>query len=94
LGKEVPEDKFKQFEKDVNGSLRQLNDIWLNKAPYLAGDEISIADLICYGELIQLSTLRYDFKSQEKVYSWMKRMENLQGYDEVHSILKKVVAKL
>lgn len=41
-----------------------------------------------------LYTTKYDFKKYPKVASWISKMEKLPYYDDVHVVLKKVVARL
>jgi glutathione S-transferase len=54
--------------------------------PYLVGNTPTLADLCCYEELGQCVHLNlYDFGAFPKVQDWMRRMEALEGFDQVHT---------
>jgi hypothetical protein len=57
-------------------------------------NQVSIADLVAYSELVQLTLMKYDFSEYPKLVNWMKEMESLPCYADVHKILQKVKASL
>jgi len=66
-----------------NGILNQLkvvNDRWLNDSKYLAGDQVSIADLSLYGDAgYIIHIFGFDFKIYPNLNDWYKRMEDQFG---------------
>jgi len=79
---------------ETESALDDLNARWLGNRPYLAGSEISIADISAACELAQLKVVKYDFSTRPNLYSWWKKMEATPHWDEVNTILQKVIAKL
>eukprot|EP00798_Chlamydomonas_sp_ICE-L_P001468 gene1468-32850_t len=83
-------------------SLKQMQFIWLREgaSPFMCGDQISVADLLCSCELEQLSMLQkskhgLDMKEILQpfpaVKRWMQRVSNASGphYEAVHQVLRK-----
>lgn len=70
--------------------LKQLESSWLHPSEnYIAGNEISIADLLCYEELIQASmTELIDLADHPAIQSWMDRLQEHPFHTEVHLGLK------
>lgn len=70
--------------------LQQLESGWLHPSEkYIVGDEISIADLLCYEELIQATMPGViDLADYPVIQSWMDRMEQHPFHTEVHLGLK------
>jgi len=66
-----------------NGLLAQLkviNDRWLKSSRYLAGDEISIADLSLFGDCgYILHLFNVDFKKFQKLHTWYNDMDKEFG---------------
>jgi glutathione S-transferase len=93
-GKSVEPKVAEKTTSDLETTLDQLENIWLKDHRFLAGDKISIADLSCYGEIANLYPTKYDLKKRPKLANWISELEKLPHYDEVHSILKKVMARL
>lgn len=81
-----------QDRKKAMQALRDLEDGWFTDedAPYLAGfSEPSIADLLAYEEVVQLTGLGLLVPSlmhQEypRLYEWTQRMSNLPFHEQVH----------
>lgn len=64
----------------------------LSLTPFLVGNAPTIADLCCYEEVGQCVHLDlYDFSPFPKMQSWMQRMEEIEGYDKVHTRVLKAV---
>jgi glutathione S-transferase len=60
--------------------LRVVNDRWLKESKFLAGDEVSIADLSLYGDAGYLIHLfGFDFKSYPALNRWYQTMEEQFG---------------
>lgn len=59
-------------------------------APFLHGEAPMLTDLLCYGELGQLSPRflnLYDFGPHKRVRQWMQQMESLPKFEEAHQAL-------
>jgi putative sterol carrier protein len=85
------EAKGKEANATLNASLKLMN-LWLTNQKYLCGNQISIADLSAANEISMLALIDFDLSPFPKVHDWMKRMEQLKNWNEVHKILNKVVA--
>merc|ERR1712232_784926 len=72
-------------------SISRLNaQLARSASPFLHGDDPTISDLLCYGELGQLSKSfldLYDFSPHPSVVDWMARMETLPHFERVHQDL-------
>ena len=61
-------------------SLKMIEKYWLNNKKFIAGDDISIADLTAYCELIGLKMINFDFSAYPNIKKWM---ENLDKFPEL-----------
>lgn len=57
LGKTVPQAKILEAKKHMETTLDLLTNIWLKDSQFIAGDEISVADLVAATEIEQLGEL-------------------------------------
>lgn len=65
----------------------------LNGNGYIGGfDKPTIADLMAYPEIAQISQLKYeiDLTSAVNASLWLERMRKIAGHDEVHRIMPKL----
>src|SRR5687768_12770371 len=63
------------------------------------GDQPSIADLSAVCEISQLKVLGDEYSSKylakrPNLSSWMERMEAVEGYSDVHSLVRRVIEKI
>ena len=47
-------------------------------------EEISIADLVCYTEVVHLHLINFDFSKYPKVQAWMDRVSRIPGVQKAH----------
>ncbi|GFN99432.1 glutathione s-transferase theta [Plakobranchus ocellatus] len=104
-GKPVDHVAVENLRQKTTVMIHQLESYFLKDKNYLAGDEISIADLFAVCELMQLFVC-HEHSLYEKspiVKSWMERIKNQTNpyFDEAHKIVyrihdgyKKISAKL
>jgi len=85
---------IKLAQKECEQALDDIESVWLKDSPYLAGNEVTLADISAVCELKQLMIAKYNFETRPKLFAWMKKMESVPGYKEVHEILFKVSAKM
>jgi len=94
---EPPNEKsVARFEKGLDTVLGQIENIWLRDNPYIAGKQLSIADLLAITELEQPGMAAFDVrKGRPKIEEYMARVRNdLQPhYDEAHSVVRDVTVK-
>ena len=87
--------------KDRKKALNALNIIdktRLNKHKYIADDALSIADISCYEEIIQIKEWNFIFEAAKikteiefpNIYAWMDRMSDLPGHDDAHRVMEKL----
>ena len=58
MGAEVPQDKMDAGLEDLNGSLKLMEEKFLQDRPFIAGEQVSLADLVAIVEIMQVSYLR------------------------------------
>ncbi len=51
---EVPKEKLDAALEDLNGSLKLLEDKFIQDKPFIAGDQISLADLVAIVDVMQV----------------------------------------
>ena len=76
--------------RSLTAALKGMESGWLASRDYLAGDSVSIADLAAYVEIGQLQpqfTNVFDFSPFPVVRSWLERMQQVDGHDDVHAVL-------
>eukprot|EP01083_Nonionella_stella_P102776 292701_1 len=74
-------------------SLGIIEKQWLANHEYIVDNQLSLADILCYEELVQLKQWDLLENAQQKypnIFKWMDRMSKLNGHDETHGILKKL----
>ncbi|XP_066937414.1 glutathione S-transferase theta-1-like isoform X3 [Macrobrachium rosenbergii] len=90
FGVEVNQKKVDEFQSRMETTLEQFETIWLKDKPFLAGSEITIADLLAACELEQPSMAGYDILEGRPILAaWYKRVKDaLQPhYDEGHKVV-------
>jgi len=86
----IPESVQQAARATLTRALQALETGWLARAPFLAGDGATIADIAAYVEIGQLQpefTNLYDFEPFPNVRRWMASLKRLGGHDEVHVVL-------
>jgi len=91
MGFPPDERRAKDSRATLESSLKFMNDI-LGKSPFLAGDEISIADLSLACELAQTLVTDFDFSGYPNVVFWFNKVQRLPNYRKVTTVLDKVIA--
>lgn len=89
----IPEAVQNAARASVERALQVLETGWLADRPFLAGEQVTIADMACYAELGQLQsefTNVYDFAAFPKVSRWLAAMHDVPGHDDVHIVLSEM----
>jgi glutathione S-transferase len=79
-----------RYRFTVDKALQSLEGGWLKKSRYLAGDDLTIADMSAYAEIGQLQskfTNTYDFEPFPNIRRWLEDMGRVDYHDEVHTPL-------
>ncbi|TKS69350.1 Glutathione S-transferase theta-3 [Collichthys lucidus] len=88
LGVEVPQDKLDAALEDLNGSLKLIEEKFLQDRPFIAGDHISLADLVAIVEVMQPVGSGLDvFEGRPKLSAWRDRVQEAIGkelFDDAH----------
>ncbi|XP_078123770.1 glutathione S-transferase theta-1b [Sander vitreus] len=88
LGMEVPQDKLDAALEDLNNSLKLIEEKFIQDRPFIAGDNISLADLVAIVEIMQPVAAGLDvFDGRPKLSAWRDRVRAAIGkelFDEVH----------
>ncbi|CAK6976111.1 glutathione S-transferase theta-1b [Scomber scombrus] len=91
LGVDVPQDKLDAALEDLNGSLKLLEDKFIQDRPFIAGEHISLADLVAIVEVMQPVGSGLDvFEGRPKLSAWRDRVQAAIGkelFDEAHQII-------
>ncbi|KAL4609574.1 glutathione S-transferase theta-1-like [Arapaima gigas] len=88
FGTEVPKEKMDSAMEELNGSLQLLEEKFLQDKPFIAGQKISLADLVAIVEIMQPVGAGLDvFKDRPKLNAWRDRVRAEIGndlFDEAH----------
>ncbi|XP_037045750.1 glutathione S-transferase 1-like [Bradysia coprophila] len=75
---EVPEDKVQYIEK-----CWPIMEAFLERGPYLCGNELTIADYCCVATVSSLRHYGGDMDKYPKLSGWLKRMRELPDYESL-----------
>lgn len=97
-GRPANEKQVARFKKDMLKCLDQIEKVWLDhgKKAFIAGDEISIADLLAACELEQPGVAGYDvFKLHPIIGEWRERVRSQTGshYEDAHKVVRLMTKK-
>ena len=87
---DIPQAIQQSAQATVTRALHALEEGWLARSRYLAGDGVSIADFAAYVEIGQMRpgfTNVYDFSPFSNVQRWLDDMRQLPFHDDVHIAL-------
>ncbi|XP_043924605.1 glutathione S-transferase theta-1-like [Protopterus annectens] len=92
LKKDCPAEKIDAAVETLNETLKQFEDKFLQDKAFIAGEDISIADLVAYSELIQAFFIGLDiFEGRPKLAAWRQHVESKIGQevlDEAHHLIQ------
>ncbi|XP_062244013.1 glutathione S-transferase theta-1b isoform X2 [Platichthys flesus] len=84
-------DKYDSALEDLNGSLKLLEEKFIQDKPFIAGDNISLADLVAIVEVMQPVGSGLDvFEGRPKLSAWRDRVQAAIGkelFDDAHRSL-------
>ncbi|NXA03446.1 GSTT1 transferase, partial [Sapayoa aenigma] len=87
-GQPLPAEKLEVATEDLNVVLKQFEEKFLQDKPFIAGSEISLADLVALVELMQPVCAGYDlFEERPKLAEWRRQVEEAVGkqlFQEAH----------
>eukprot|EP01091_Cochliopodium_minus_P009276 TRINITY_DN2249_c0_g1_i1.p1 TRINITY_DN2249_c0_g1~~TRINITY_DN2249_c0_g1_i1.p1 ORF type:complete len:222 (-),score=49.83 TRINITY_DN2249_c0_g1_i1:33-698(-) len=90
MGQTLEETERLKLEKFVNNALKELDQIWLSKGSYLAGEELTIADLSSYCELYQIAFLpNFKLENYPNLNKWFNTINNLPIFKEINVVYDK-----
>ncbi|XP_066501678.1 glutathione S-transferase theta-1b [Hoplias malabaricus] len=88
MGVEVPQEKMDAALEDLDGSLKLVEEKFLQDRPFIIGDQISLADLVAIVEIMQPVGAGLDvFETRPKLSAWRDRVRDAIGsdlFDESH----------
>ncbi|TSK72026.1 Glutathione S-transferase theta-3 [Bagarius yarrelli] len=88
MGVEVPKEKMDAALEDLDGSLKLVEEKFIQDRPFIAGEEISLADLVAIVEIMQPVGAGVDvFNGRPKLSAWKERVRAAIGaelFDEAH----------
>lgn len=89
--KPVDWEQVNMMKKRVAFVINHLDKTFLKEKPYLCGSEVSVADLLCICELMQLNTVHEEqlYESNPKIKAWAERVKKRLSpeFDEAHQIV-------
>uniref|UniRef100_A0A8C2TBQ6 glutathione transferase n=1 Tax=Coturnix japonica TaxID=93934 RepID=A0A8C2TBQ6_COTJA len=87
-GQPLPPEKLEGATEELNVVLNQFEEKFLQDKPFIAGSDISLADLVALVELMQPVASGYDlFAERPKLAEWRRRVEEAVGkqlFQEAH----------
>jgi len=94
-GSEPAPERVEKARKDLNSQLKVLDTIFLGKNSFIAGSEISIADLSAFCELrqLELADVKWDGDEYPRLKEWAERMRKVPHQKTVHEVLEKLLSK-
>ncbi|KAJ8286451.1 hypothetical protein GJAV_G00039390 [Gymnothorax javanicus] len=91
MGTEMPKEKMDSAMEDLKGSLKLMEEKFLQDRPFIAGDQISLADLVAIVEIMQPVAMGVDvFAGRPKLAAWQDRVQKEIGkdlFDEAHQAI-------
>ncbi|NP_001090341.1 uncharacterized protein LOC779251 [Xenopus laevis] len=82
LGKEAPREKLDAVLADFNTTMKNLEEKFLGNKPFIAGDEISVADLVAIVEIMQVIAGGVNvFEERPKLGAWKQQVVEAVGED-------------
>ncbi|XP_078409950.1 glutathione S-transferase theta-1-like [Cetorhinus maximus] len=97
-GGPVPEDKMKEAQDELAQGLKSFQEKFLQDKPYIAGMEISLADLVAIVELMQPLGVGYDpLEGSATLISWRDRVKMAIGkdlFDKAHEAILNTMESL
>jgi glutathione S-transferase len=92
--KPVNWEKVNMSKKRVSYVVNHLDKTFLKDKAYLCGDEISIADLLCICELMQLNAVHEEqlYESDANIKAWSERTKNRLSpeFEKAHHIVNRI----
>ncbi|XP_036278820.1 glutathione S-transferase theta-2B isoform X1 [Pipistrellus kuhlii] len=97
IGAPVPEEKVTRNRAAVDSALQQLEEQVLGDKAFLAGPQLTLADLLALEELMQVVAMGRDvFAGRPRLAAWRGRVEAVLGADlcrEAHGPILNVLAQ-
>ncbi|XP_075071792.1 glutathione S-transferase theta-1-like [Mixophyes fleayi] len=91
LGHEATSEKLDPVLAEFNSTLKTFEEYFLQNKPFLAGDQISLADLVAIVEIMQPLAGGIDvFEDKPKLTAWKHRVEEAVGvelFKEAHEAI-------
>ncbi|XP_072443153.1 glutathione S-transferase theta-3-like [Chiloscyllium punctatum] len=92
-GQPVPKERMDEAVQDLQTAIQSFEDTFLQDRPYIAGQEVSLADLVALVELMQpVGTGLDPLEGRPKLMEWGERVKREVGkelFDEAHEKLMK-----
>ncbi|NWQ79965.1 GSTT1 transferase, partial [Columbina picui] len=93
-GQPLPPEKLQGAVEELNVVLKQFEEKFLQDKPFIAGSEVSLADLLAVVELMQPVISGHDlFEGRPKLAAWRTRVEEAVGkqlFQEAHQGISNV----
>ncbi|XP_071339956.1 glutathione S-transferase theta-1-like [Trachinotus anak] len=91
MDSEVPKERMDAAVEDLKQSVNLLEEKFLQNKPFIAGDKISLADLVAIIEIMQPVGSGVDvFEGRPKLVAWRERVKKQIGenlFDEAHEAI-------
>lgn len=92
-GNSVSQESIEETKSILQKSLQQMEE-WLGTQTYVAGNELTIADLGSHAYCVQVAAVGYDLTSYPKVTEWTNRINAMQEIREVNQPFWNLVAQI
>ncbi|XP_033054842.1 glutathione S-transferase theta-2B [Trachypithecus francoisi] len=95
IGVQVPEEKVERNRTAIDQALQWLENKFLGDRLFLAGQQVTLADLMALEELMQPVAVGYElFKGRPRLAAWRERVEAFLGAElcqEAHSLILSIL---
>jgi glutathione S-transferase len=83
------------LKKDVQRSINFIENYFLKDKKYIHGlEDISIADISCYCELVQLQLIGYSYNNYRNISLWMNRVGSIPEIQEAHRAFNQMLREV
>ena len=81
LGLQPIFEEIDKKQKILTNSLKYIDNL-LSKHKYLCGDELTIADLSAFCEIIEIPIIEVDYTAYKNINHWMQLMQSIPEIQE------------
>ena len=86
-------EEIEAHRKVLDRSLKAMDRVFLANSPYLCGQDVTIADLSSFCEIMQLGYINEDISKYKNLTAWYERIYQLEEVQKVCGFIIKAIEK-